>query len=43
MRKMLQNTVMAVMAVWALSMIQSQVGTNSSNFLLASSADWPAR
>ena len=43
MRKMLQQTLMAVMAVWALSMIQSQMGTTSSSLLLASSAEWPTR
>ncbi|MEK8085761.1 hypothetical protein WNB94_05060 [Aquabacterium sp. A3] len=43
MRKMLQQTLMAVMAVWALSMIQSQMGSSSSGMLLASSAHWAAR
>ncbi|WP_269089906.1 hypothetical protein [Aquabacterium fontiphilum] len=42
MRKMLQHTVMAAMAVWALSMVQSQMGA-STDTLTASAGVWVVR
>lgn len=42
MRKMLQHTVMAALMVWALSMIQSQMGAQP-DLLTASAGAWATR
>lgn len=43
MRKLLQQSIFAVMAIWALSMIQSQMAPTPSSTMLAMTAGWPAR
>ncbi len=43
MRKLLQQSIFAVMAIWALSMIQSQMAPTPTSTTLAMSAEWPVR